>query len=244
MGVHVHQPQGSATRKEQEATVCLLDGPVVRRGSSLISIPDASQRVFAYVALREGRVDRRAVAGILWPECPESRASGNLRTALWRLRASDADLMTTDGHWLTLTPHTRVDVTSLRRWAGRLISGRHERDDLTLTRLDACLAELLPGWYEDWVLFERERLRQRTLHALQLLSARLSEERRHAEAVEAAMSAVGLEPLRDSAQRALISAHLAEGNVAEARRALDRYAALLASELGVQPSREILALLD
>jgi DNA-binding SARP family transcriptional activator len=53
------------------------------------------------------------------------------------------------------------------------------------------------------------------------------------------MTAVGIEPLRESAQRVLIEAHLAEGNLVEARRAFMRYRDLVADELGVLPSREL-----
>ena len=57
--------------------------------------------------------------------------------------------------------------------------------------------DLLPGWYDDWVVFERERLRQRLLHALEMLSLRLVRQGRFGEAVEAALL-VHAEPLRES----------------------------------------------
>jgi len=50
---------------------------------------------------------------------------------------------------------------------------------------------------------------------------------------------VHLEPLRESGQKALLLAHLAEGNQVEARRALDAYARLLRSELGLRASSEL-----
>lgn len=219
--------------------VCLLNGPQVTRGARPIAIPEASQRLFAYVALHDGGIDRRAAAGVLWPDCTESRAAGNLRSALWRLRAADADLLTSDGHRLALDSDAAVDVRLIHRWARRVIEGSAEAEDLDLAHLDACLAELLPGWYDDWVVFERERLRQRLLHALQRLTLGLAAKGDFPKAVEAAVYAVRLEPLRESAQRALIAAHLAGGNLVEARRALDRYAALLRSELGAEPPESL-----
>lgn len=84
---------------------------------------------------------------------------------------------------------------------------------------------------------------QRLLHALESLSARLATLGRYAEAVEAALNAVDIEPLRESAHRALIQAHLAEGNVAEARRAFREYAGRVRDELGVSPGAAICALL-
>lgn len=98
---------------------------------------------------------------------------------------------------------------------------------------------LLPGWYDDWVIFERERIRQRLLHALEALSRRLIEVGRCAEALDAAISAVGVDPLRESANRILIEAHLAEGNVVEACRTYKRYRDTVRCELGVEPSQQL-----
>jgi DNA-binding SARP family transcriptional activator len=57
------------------------------------------------------------------------------------------------------------------------------------------------------------------------------------------MTAVAVEPLRESAQRALVSAHLAEGNRIEALRCFDVYRALLWRELRVEPAADLTALL-
>jgi len=75
--------------------------------------------------------------------------------------------------------------------------------------------ELLPGWYDDWVIVGRERLRQRLLHAVETLSRELVRGGRCAQAVEAALVVVNAEPFRESAHRVLIEAHLAEGNWVE-----------------------------
>jgi DNA-binding SARP family transcriptional activator len=103
----------------------------------------------------------------------------------------------------------------------------------------ADFAELLPGWYDDWAIFERERIRQLLLHALEALTRHLVEERRGAEAVTVATTTVAAEPLRESAQRVLITTHLAEGNLVEARRAYEAYSSLVRRELGVAPGRPV-----
>ncbi|MGH8932083.1 MAG: AfsR/SARP family transcriptional regulator [Egibacteraceae bacterium] len=97
--------------------------------------------------------------------------------------------------------------------------------------------QLLPHWVaDDWVLLERERLRQLCLHGLEALCERLLAFGRHAEAVEAGLAAVHGEPLRESAHRMLISAHLAQGNRCEALREYLGYRRLLWDELGIEPS--------
>ncbi len=104
--------------------------------------------------------------------------------------------------------------------------------------------ELLPGWYDDWILLERERHRQLVLLALEALSEHCTDIGRFDAAVLAALAAVEREPLRESAHRALIRAHLADGNVAEAMRRFRLYEQLAQDDLGVDPSPKMTALLE
>jgi DNA-binding SARP family transcriptional activator len=103
---------------------------------------------------------------------------------------------------------------------------------------------LLPDWYDDWVLLERERYRQLGLHALEMLSEHLTAARRFGPALEAALAAVAGEPFRESAHRVLIKAHLAEGNASEAIRQYDFYRKLVNDHLGLDPSPAMDALLE
>jgi two-component SAPR family response regulator len=134
-------------------------------------------------------------------------------------------------------------VHRVEEWATRLINGRGREDDLAVSPSCIDALNLLPGWYDDWALMERERLRQRMLHALEALSRHLVKTGRFADAVDAAILAVNAEPLRESAQRTLIQAHIAEGNLVEARRAYCGFRKLVRMELDVEPSSDLLTLL-
>lgn len=230
-------------RRTQRSLLCLFGGPSVLHHGHRIVVPEGSQRLLVLVALRGGRVDRRRVAGSLWPNGSDDRAAGNLRSAMWRLRTAGLDLLSNERGVLTLHERVDVDVHDVAAWADRLVRGAQTEEDLVLEGRPLDPDDVLPGWYDDWVIFERERLRQRVLHGLEALSTLLRERGRCAEAVEAALCAVHLEPLRESGQKALLLAHLAEGNQVEARRALDAYARLLRSELGLRTSTDLSALL-
>ena len=208
-----------------------------------LDLPDGAGRLLVHVALSGSRVSRRSAAGALWAIGNDVRAAGNLRSALWRLRSSGIDLIRCDKQSLWLAEHTEVDVTLVNDWAERLINGRYRPEDLDVGGWRGDPLSLLPGWYEDWVIFAREQLRQRWLHGLEALSRCLVQERRHPQAVDAALAVVAMDPLRESAQRVLIEAHLAEGNLAEARRSFRLYGERVRRELGVAPSRELRALL-
>jgi DNA-binding SARP family transcriptional activator len=211
--------------------------------SRRIEIPEGSQRLLVFVALNGGRAQRKQAAGALWPSGDDYRAAGNLRSALWRLKRAGIGVLGADKCALTLTPDTEVDLSLVFGWARRIIERTARSEDLHTPEWRADALDLLPGWYDDWVLFERERLRQRLLYALEALSVQLAEVGRCAEAVEAAMTAIRVEPLRESAQRALVEAHLAAGNLVEASRVYELYRELLRRELSVEPSSDLALLL-
>jgi DNA-binding SARP family transcriptional activator len=224
--------------------VHLLGGPYVTQDACRVEVPEGSKRLLAFLALRRGRVERCYAAGTLWPYGDDRRASGNLRSALWRLRGAGIDVLIADKRSIGLRTGVAVDIDEVTDWATRLVAERSLPSDLSLNRPVADALNLLPGCYDDWAILERERMRQRMLHALEALSRAMTARGRYGEAVDAAMMAIGVEPLRESAQRALLQAHLAESNLIEARRDFLSYRNLVRRELGVEPSAELAALVS
>ncbi len=222
------------------ARLCLLDGfrVSVENGPGATTVdplPQGIQRLIAYLGLC-GRPARGAVAGTLWPDVPETHARGSLRSALWRVQRAVPGLVVVSGDAVSLAEGVQVDVRELVDWA-RAVQDPGSQIGSLDTAAAALAGELLPGWYEEWVLLERERFRQLRVHALERLAERLVLHGRHGEAVQAACAAVRYEPLRESAHRALVRVHLAEGNLAEAMRAYCSFRDLSARELGVLPTR-------
>jgi DNA-binding SARP family transcriptional activator len=232
----------SCTPASGQTMVHLLGGPYVTQHGRRTEVPEGSKRLLAFLALRRRRVERCYAAGTLWPYGDDRRASGNLRSALWRLRGAGIDVLVADKRSIGLRPGVAVDIDEVVGWADRLVAQRSLPADLSLNRPLADALDLLPGCYDDWAILERERMRQRMLHALEALSRAMTARGRYGEAVDAAMMAIGVEPLRESAQRALLQAHLAESNLIEARRDFLSYRDLVRRELGIEPSMELAAL--
>lgn len=113
-------------------------------------------------------------------------------------------------------------------------------DAVELATLRGAAVDFLPEWCDDWVILERERLRQKVLHALDSLTRQLIHLGRNEDAIDTATLAVDIEPLRESAQETLICAYLAAEAPAEAHRIHEAYLVLLRNELGVAPSRNLL----
>lgn len=205
------------------------------------TLPVYARKVLAYLALHRpvGKFCYRTVlAEHLWPARDAERSRASLRTALWRIRSTADGLIDVDAHRIRLGSTVRVDVDDLRRQAETVLrsTGTHRVDD---TELLVDRSELLPEWDDEWLLAVRERLRQLRFHAMETVARNLVEQGRFAEAIDIALLVVAEDPLRESAQAALIDAHLGEGNICEAIRQFRRFAAELDYELGVHPSAEL-----
>ena len=218
----------------------LLNGFQLSCDGARLNVPMPAQRLLAFLALHPHPVLRPYVAGMLWLNSSDEHAAASLRSALWRLRRPGLELVESSGHTLLLAPDIDVDVRRTVAWAQRIAAG----GELTGRDLEwaAMVGELLPDWYDDWLMIERERIRQLGLHALDLLCERLTGAGRYAEALEVGLAAVQCEPLRESAHRAVIHVHLAEGNRAEARRHFAFFAKVLRDQLGVEPPADVEAL--
>ncbi|WP_036507682.1 AfsR/SARP family transcriptional regulator [Nocardioides sp. URHA0020] len=188
-----------------------------------------ARRLLTLLALH-GAADRDAVRRQLWPGSEAPASAARLRNSLWRLAKARAALLHEDRGALSLRSCVDVDVDELFTAAAAIDQG------LEGLGPELFEADLLPGWDEDWLVVDRERIRQLRLHALERLSERHLRARRYDLALDAALAAVHADPLRESAHRSVIGVHLAEANVVEAIHQFERCRSILADELGVRPS--------
>ncbi|MGH4010092.1 MAG: AfsR/SARP family transcriptional regulator [Pseudonocardiaceae bacterium] len=100
-----------------------------------------------------------------------------------------------------------------------------------------------PGWGDDWLVESREELRLLQLYALEAASQRLLVAGRFGEAAGLALAALGLDPLRESANRLLIEIHLRDGNRPDALRQFHKYQQRLRLEMDIAPGPSLTALI-
>ncbi|MEV7323513.1 BTAD domain-containing putative transcriptional regulator [Streptomyces sp. NPDC093970] len=228
----------TAARTREPAALRLFDAFRLEGPDGPVAVPASAQRLLAYLGLH-GHAPRSVVAGTLWPDVAEEHALGSLRTVLWRLRRMRQPAVRGDGDSLCLTDGVSVDVDDFTRAALRLTGSSRACADAPAPLVLLESGELLPGWDEEWIRPERERLRQLRLHALESLSVRLTVRGCYALALEAALRCVAIEPLRESAHCAVLAVHLAEHNVVEAIRHYEAFRRLLREELGIEPSARL-----
>ena len=135
-------------------TVNVLGQFDVRSDGRLVEVPShTAQSLFAYLLLNAGYADRRAkLAGLFWPDASDSNARNNLRHALWRIRKAI-------GHEYFLTDNISAafDIDA-DYWLDAAILERTLNEEAPVDELMEVVAvydgELLPGFYDDWVILE------------------------------------------------------------------------------------------
>lgn len=205
------------------AEIRLIGGFTLVLPAGRLTLAESLQRLIAFVALR-GPTPRPAIAGTLWPATCDDRSMASLRTAVWRLRRKVPGLLVSAAGTLELGPGTTLDVARLTEFAG------------------PAWPDLLPGWYDDWVVMERERLRHRYLRLLEAAATTAIDAGHPGAALDRALAAAAADPLRESAHRLVIRALLADGNLAAAHRHLSLVRALFREQLGVAPTDQLTAL--
>jgi DNA-binding SARP family transcriptional activator/DNA-binding HxlR family transcriptional regulator len=222
--------------------ISLLGAFSVRVAGKVIGeLSVGSQRLLVFLALHHRAVTRIAMAGRMWPDATDERAGISLRSALSRLDTSTREAILSASAGLSLLETVAVDLREAQALARRLLQpgGTTEEADLAPAAVAVLSSELLPDWYDDWVLAEAEDWRQLRMSALEAQAAQLIAMGRLGEAAGAARAAMKVEPLRESASATLIRVHIAEGNQSEALRVYDRYTDLLKSVLGLEPTSRL-----
>ncbi|MDQ2690526.1 MAG: hypothetical protein M3Y68_00680, partial [Chloroflexota bacterium] len=212
-----------------------------------VAIPTrAAQSLLAYLVLTAGTPHRREkLAGIFWPETSDENARKNLRQELWRIRkaisaqgSSEKDYFLADELTLTFNPAGDywLDVAQIERSGTDLQS-------LT-TNLALYQGELLPGFYEEWIGIERERVQSIFEARMAQLIDQLITSERWVAVEEWAERWLALSGAREPAYRALMLASGARGDMAKVASLYQRCTDELLEQLGVEPSAETRALYD
>lgn len=218
----------------------LLGSWQIVRGGANFHVPLRQQRLITALAIYGAR-PRSYLRGLLWPDSPEARAKESLRVSVHLISHQIPGLLVNGGPRLSLCEPLTVDLNQLRDRMEVLIGCRSS--DLRPSDLVALRnAELLPGWYEDWILFEQSRLCHARLHAFHAIAGEALASCNYDVAVEAAEAALELEPLYESALQVLILALRKQGNNAYALQVFKKYETQLNEDVRIAPSEAIRAL--
>ena len=194
------------------------------------------QSLLAYLLLHRDAPQARAhLAFCLWPDLPETRARANLRKQLHQLQRAlpevDRFLMTDAQtlRWRAASSFS-LDVAEFEQAAS-------QPQSVTAWQraLDGYGGDLLPSCYDDWIVPERERLKQILIEVLEKLTQAAIDESDYHAAIKYAERLAQIDPLREEIHRRLIALHTLNDDRAAALRAYHACASTLQRELGVEP---------
>jgi len=201
--------------------------------------PPRTIPLLGYLLAAAGPTPREVLAAALWPDADEEEARGNLRRHLHHLSKamppSDLPWVRTDGDTVEWIGEARADVTEFRN---ALSSGDRR------AAVDCYGGDFLEGFYDDWIISQRERFAADYVCALSDLLAESRSARDHAAALSYAQRILRVDEWREDVVRAVMSVRYEAGDRAGALGAFERFARRLAEEMHVDPMPETIALRD
>jgi DNA-binding SARP family transcriptional activator len=219
-----------------------------------------TQELFAYLLLHNGRPHSREIlANLMWPRSTTQQARKYLRHTLWQLQSAldsavpidSGGILSVDHDWLRIDREIDVwlDTAEFER-AYLLVQGvsgsefdRRQREAVQAA-LGLYRGDLLEGWYEDWCLFERERLQRLYLTLLGKLMVHCEMHGEYELGLECGSRALQCDVAHERIHRRMMRLHYLAGDRTGALRQYQRCVAFLREELDVEPSVRTLYLYD
>lgn len=222
---------------------------IKRDGKTIDLSSRPAQGLFAYLVLTAGKAHRREkLAGMLWPDSTDESARDYLRHGLWKIRKaieasaskgkSISHIVTDDIH-VSFNPESTylLDVATIK----------NIQEQAAAKELAAALSvydgELLPGFYDDWVLLEREHIQSVYEQKMARLISLLQDEQRWQDVLTWGEKWISLGQKPESAYRALMSAHAAKSDMSKVAAVYERCVRSL-KEFGIEPSEQTIRLYE
>jgi DNA-binding SARP family transcriptional activator len=216
------------------------------------------QELLCYLLLhRERPHPRETLASLLWGESRTAQSKKYLRQALWQLQLAlkchsgraEGRTLVVDPDWVQLDsrPGLSLDVAVFERAsaAAHGVPG-HALDDAQVQALrqavDLYAGDLLEGWYQDWCLYERERLQNMYLAMLDKLMGWCEARHEYEAALAYGARTLQYDRAREATHQRLMRLQFLAGDRAGALRQYERCVSALAEELGVEPAERTVAL--
>ena len=218
------------------------------------------QELFSYLLLHRERVHpRETLAGLLWGDAPATQQKKYLRQAIWHLQtaqeahrgAETPQVVLVEPEWVRLNPHAdlRLDQAEFEQAFDRVrdVPG-HQLDGPGLAALQTAAelyrGDLLEGWYQDWCLFERERLHNIHLVMLDKLIGACEARREYEAGLAYGSRILRSDRARERTHRSMMRLHVLAGDRTAALRQYAACVEVLREELDVEPDRRTQALYE
>lgn len=216
--------------------------------------------LFCYLLLHRHRAHSRdSLVEAIWEESPDTRGKKYLRQALWQIQSGLAPrssqdtipIVLTEGEWVQINPDAKfcLDIAEFEAAYScvRDQTGK-ELDEAGYLQLknatELYQGDLLEGWYEDWCLFERERLQNIYLVMLDKLMGYCEAHYAYEEALSFGENILRYDIAREKTHRRMVRIYYMAGERTAALRQYERCVTSLETELGVKPAQKTVDLYE
>jgi DNA-binding SARP family transcriptional activator len=219
-----------------------------------------TRELFCYLLLHRNKPHpRELLASVFWPDCTTAQSRKYLRQTLWQLQQSlpfspasgSTRIFRCDSESVQVNAETDIwlDVAELENafapvqlFAGEELDGT--RADALRDAVSLYSGDLLEGWYQDWCLYERERLQNIYLTALEKLMAYSEFHRDFEHGLNHGELILRQDRARERTYARLMRLHYLMGDRAGAVRQFQRCVVALKQELDVAPAKRTVELYE
>jgi len=231
-----------------------VDGKIIHKIE-----PRKAEELLGFLLLnREKPHSREKLADLLWREISQDQVNNYLRKALWQLQSaldefglSKKNLLLVEAEWIQVNPHFELwlDVAifdeAFKQTQGILGKDLDEGQAQIIRRaVEIYRGELLDGWYQDWCLFERERLQHQYLAMLDKLMDYCEVHQQYEEGLSHGEKILRYDRAREHTHRRLMRLYYLSGNRTAALRQYRKCVETLREELDVEPAQRTRQLLE
>lgn len=221
-------------------------------------IPGKAKELFCYLLFHRGRpIAREVLASILWCDCTTERSKQYLRKALWQLQSSlgnsfkpGEEILQVDAKSISVKSNVQlwVDVFQFELACPLKEDVSGHTDVSSMSKVESAVnlyrGDLLEGWYQDWCLYERERLQNIYLAMLDRIAIYSELRGEYEKGVDYATRILRYDRASESAHRHLMRLRYLSGDRSGALHQYEICAGVLKEDLGVQPSKRTRALYE
>jgi len=221
--------------------------------------PRKAEELLGFLLLnRDQPHSRERLADLLWGETSQDQANNYLRKALWQLQSaldhfglSGQGLLLVDGEWLQINPHFELwlDIAvfeeAFKKSQGILGRDLEEAQaQMIQYAVEIYRGNLLDGWYQDWCLYEHERLQHLYLAMLDKLTDYCEIHQQYEDGLEYGDKILRFDRAREHTHRRLMRMYYLSGNRSSALRQYQKCVEILREELDVEPAQRTRQLLE
>ena len=209
--------------------------------------------LFCYLLINKGKTHHRErLATVFWGDYPSLTARKYLRNTLYRLRQTldgvgaessqyfnitedNVAFNSTSPYWLDIESFDTI-TSSYRHYKAE--DFLPEQADELGKCVDLYTGDLLESVYEDWCLYDRERLRLAYLDALNKLMMYMAAHGEYDHGIQYGERILVLDPARENVHRQMMVLHWLVGDRFSALVQYKRCAQILREEMGIDPMGE------